>query len=102
VRVRYLEPYDDNKVIVWDRVADAVEEHDYNQDTHSSLRPPFDYDQGWIVSVRTGRRLLWLPQSRRPFFDNKENSFATHGNLIATGSGDGVVSLMDMSPFAGK
>jgi WD40 repeat protein len=98
VHVCHLDPYYDNKVIVWDRMTDAVEKHDYNQDSHSSSKKAFGADQGWIVSMKTGRRLFWLPESRRPWLSG---SFATHGNLIAIGSKTGVLLLMDMSPFEG-
>jgi WD40 repeat protein len=100
-RVRRLSPYE-NKVIVWDRMTDAVEEHDCNQVSRSSSKPAFHYDRGWIVSVRTGRRLFWLPESRRPYYDGFCSSFATHGNLIAIGPSNGAFSLVDMSPFEGK
>jgi hypothetical protein len=79
-------------------MVDAVEEHDYDEGSHSSSKPTFREDQGWIVSVRTGRRLFWLPQNRRPW---PSNSFATHESLIAAGSEAGVLSLLDMSPFEG-
>jgi WD40 repeat protein len=95
--VRRLDPDDGNKVIVWDRMTNAVEEHDYDQEIHSPVNPAFDCDdQGWIVSVRTGKRLFWLPESRRPFY---RHSFATHGNLIATASSIGVLSVLDLPPF---
>jgi WD40 repeat protein len=94
--VRRLGAYYDGKVIVWDRVTNAVEEHDYDQDTHSSLNPAFHYDQGWIVSVNTGRRLIWLPERRRPY---NGISYATHGNLIVIDSEPGVLSLLNLSPF---
>jgi hypothetical protein len=78
-----------------------VEVHDYDQDSHSYLKPAFDLDhRGWIVSARTGRRLVWLPEIRRPR-NITCGSFATHGNLIAIGSGSGIFSLLDMSPFEG-
>jgi hypothetical protein len=96
--VRHLDPDDGHKVIIWDRMADAVEEHDYDEDSHSSLKPAFVDDQGWTVSIRTGRLLFWLPESRRPRF---YSSFATYESLIATGSEAGVLSLVDMSPFEG-
>jgi hypothetical protein len=99
VPVQHSNSYYDNKVIVWNRMTDAVEEHDYDQDSHSSLKPTFGEDRGWIVSIRTGRRLIWLPESRRslPY----RTCFAIHGNLIATGSSSGVLSLLDLSPFEG-
>jgi hypothetical protein len=70
--------YHFNKVIVWDRMTDSMEEYDHDQDSHPSLKPTFIVDQGWIVSVRTGRRLIWLPESRRP--SPQRNCFAIHGN----------------------
>jgi WD40 repeat protein len=96
--VRHLEPDENDKVIVWDRITDAMEEHDYDQDSHSSLKPVFVEDRGWVVSARTGRQLFWLPESRRP---SCRDSVATRGNLIAIGSSTGVLSLLDMSPLGG-
>jgi WD40 repeat protein len=98
VLVRHPYPTDGDKVTIWDRMADAVEEHDYDEDSHSSPKPSFKVVWSWIVSVRTGRRLFWLPESRRP---GPGNLFATHKSLIATASSDGFLSLLDMSPFEG-
>jgi hypothetical protein len=79
-------------------MAYAVEEHDYDEDSHSSSKPAFVEDQGWIVSLRMGRRLFWLPENRRPW---SYHSLATHKSLIVTGSSTGVLSLINVSPFEG-
>lgn len=91
--VRHWDQRRDSKAIVWDRADDTVEERDYDENIDAKLKT-FYVEEGWIVSGRTGRRLLWLPESRRPW----DVSFATHGNMFAMGSNE-VFSLLDMSPF---
>lgn len=86
----------DSKVIVWDRVNDTVDEHDYDGDIDAVLIHNFYVREGWIVSGRTNRRLLWMPESRR---SGCGVSIATHGDMFAVGSGGGVFSLFDMSPL---
>jgi WD40 repeat protein len=94
--VRHWDQRRDSKVIVWDCVNDTMEERDYDENTDAVLKHTFYVEDGWIVSGRAGRRLLWLPESRRPGYGD---SFAAHENLFAIGTSDGVFSLLDMSPF---
>jgi WD40 repeat protein len=95
VLVRYFELKYESKVVIWDCPSDTMEAHDYDEDRHSASKPDFSIEENWIVSNRTGRQMLWLPESRKPFY----RVFTARGNLVAIGSETGELSLLDMSPF---
>jgi WD40 repeat protein len=102
VRVRYVDP--GATVRIWDRVNDSVENCAYDESVHSTWVFPFYYERdilgvndGWIVSNRDNRRLLWLPENRRPF----KGCMDVHGDRLAIGSKEGILTLLDMSRLQG-
>jgi hypothetical protein len=96
--VRHFHSRYDSKVIIWDRVGNTREEHEYDEDIHSAARPAFIVEGDWIVSAITRRQLLWLPETRRPAYCG---SYAVRGHMVAIGSAAGEISLMDMSAING-
>lgn len=61
-----------------------------------SSRHHFTMDgEGWLRNA-TGQRLLWLPRSRRPAWPDA-GQFS--GRLFAAGSRNGVLTVLDMSPY---
>jgi hypothetical protein len=77
-----------------------VENLAYNENAHPHWVLPYyveDHrlsDRDWVYSGRTGGRLFWLPDNRRP--PNSECVDA-HGDRLAIGSRYGVLTLLDMS-----
>jgi WD40 repeat protein len=103
VRVRYVDP--DVNVRIWDRMNDSVEECAYDESVHSTWVFPYEIDgkwgwgkrEEWIVSNRDKRRLLWLPEHRKPL----EHCMDVHGDRLAIGSKEGILTLVDMSRLKG-
>jgi WD40 repeat protein len=98
--VHPFEPKYEHKVTVWDYRSDSLKEYDYNKDISSDLKPDYSVEESWIVSNRTGKRLLWLPESRRATFEGFDGyaaAQAVRGNIVAVGSKTGELSLLNMS-----
>jgi hypothetical protein len=96
VRVRNV--HVDANVRNWDYASDTVEEYAYNENDHSSWVLPFDIEMNaWVVSARTKRRYLWLPQLRRTIYDCMD----VHEDRVAIGSMYGILTLLDMSRLQG-
>lgn len=88
---------DEKEVIIWDHSRNAVETRAYDENIHSALKPAFALEEGWIMSTRTRRRLLWLPEDRRSY---STSQFATNGEMIAVASIAGKLTVLDMSQLS--
>jgi WD40 repeat protein len=91
--VRYFQPRYESKITILGLCSDTLEECDYNEAIHLASNPAYFVEASWIVSKRTGKRLLWLPENRRPI----PGEYTVYGNIIAVGSKTGELSLLDMS-----
>jgi WD40 repeat protein len=79
---------------IWDYATGTVEEHAIDDNVHSTCVLPFDIDDQWIVSSRTGKRSFWLPEYRKPYDSDRMD---VHGGQLAIGSRFGTLTLLDMS-----
>ena len=91
---------DENEVIIWDHTLNAVEICSYDENIHLSLKPAFAEEKGWIVSTKTRRRLLWLPEDRRAeikfVLPANTSRFAANGEVIAIASDARKFTVLDM------
>ena len=85
---------DEDGVDIMDCTSGTVAKFPYDENVHSAAKPAFRKRGNWIVSTRTGRRLLWLPSDR---MDGWYGRFVVNGNMIAIGSAQGRFTLLDMS-----
>jgi WD40 repeat protein len=92
-RVRYFQPGYESKITVLDLDSDTLEECDYNEAIHSASKPAYSVEARWIVSNRTGKHLLWFPESKEPIF----RGYAVRGDIVAVYSKTGELSLLDVS-----
>lgn len=63
-------------------------------------RPFYLAADGWIARAETGRRVCWLPASRRPGVGYFASRMAAHGHVLATISDAGLVTVLRISDQA--
>ena len=56
--------------------------------------PAFVIEDGWILSSTTGRRIGWLPATRRPF---PSSLYTSRGTYLAIGTASGGVTILDLA-----